>query len=130
MANLIFILILSLGILFGQILSATIDDQIVTNERGEVEFRVLDENKIKIANRHQTLQPSLKFSLHGGKVEKISKQNSASWNLTLTDGSVIGLSSFEASKDVTGYYVHWHGATGSSQNRELCFHYSYNDAYW
>ena len=108
---------------------ASIDDLGVKNAKGEIVFRVVDENHVKVLNRHRKQQPSLKLSLHGVKVNKVSSISASAWMFELSDKSSAGLSIVEKA-NVTEYSFLWSGAAHQSEKRELCFHYGYNEASW
>lgn len=110
-------------------LYAAIEDFEVKNSKGEIQFRVLDENRIKVPNRNRESSPNLKLSLHGAKVNMVHPTNTTEWSLELNDHSNATVVVGEKTPFLTEYSFQWFGG-GPNEKREVCFHYGYNDAHW
>ena len=125
--------------------AAALDDFEAKNAAtGQVQFKVVDENHIKVLNYHLTRKnpPSelsyLKLSLHGVRVSEVhqtsnssSAKNETQWTFHLSDNSNATLTIAERGEDqVTEYSLHWPGGQQNTFRRAVCLHTGYNDAHW
>jgi len=120
----------------------------VVNERGEMSFRVFNENKILVLNQHRgplttatniDTSPYVKFELNGTAVTKVvqSTKDPSVYSLELEEplfqeaGSVQIRIIEKAAHNVTEFEFHWSGADDELvRQHQVCFYYAYNRVSW
>jgi len=116
-----------------------IDSQDVLNDRGEVLLQVYDENLLKVKNLHrfapEQLQPAPSLKMTLGNVAVVSIEQNFSSNtfeLKLEKPEMAGRMQIHVTEkqNASGFEFHWSGKLPENENREVCFHISYNRATW
>lgn len=126
--NLLFVLAISTYLTC----TPTFSQHIISNNTTKLpQFIIFDRRTVALPNYHRN-RVSLKFTLNGPSLLRVSPKATNSWNLHLDDGSILQFSKTEHSGPFTAteYTFKWNSGATSLGAHEVCFHYGHNNASW